>query len=310
MKRRNFLLALTTFSGLGLAIASDYAARSLRHRYLAYKYPLEFKICSPFSRTTSSPQLRFVAVGDIGTGDNHQYEVAKAINCYFNANPFPLVLLTGDNIYDHGEINKINSTFEIPYHHLLKQQVKFYAALGNHDILTNNGVEQINYQRLNMSGRYYTFTKQNVQFFVLDTNPEAPWSKQLNWLESGLAKSTQPWKVVYGHHPLYSSGYYGTNLELIKRLEPLFARYGVQLYLNGHEHHYERTKPIKGTTYLTCGTGGAELRPVGKSNWTAFSVSQFSFAAIEVYPERLEICGIDTDGNIFDRATLSQQSST
>lgn len=125
-----------------------------------------------------------------------------------------------------------------------------------------------------------------------------------------LAYKYPSWKIVSGHHPLYSSGYYGTNLELIKRLEPLFARYRVQLYLNGHEHHYERTKPIKGTTYLTCGTGGAELRPVGKSDWTDFSVSQWSFAAIEVYPERLEICGIDTDGNIFDRATLLQQLST
>ncbi|MGL6343820.1 MAG: metallophosphoesterase [Waterburya sp.] len=301
MKRRNFI-ALATFSGLGLMIASD--------RYLAEQYPLKFKICSPLSRTTSHPQLRFVAVGDVGTGDTNQYEVAKAINCYFNANPFSLVLLTGDNIYPHGEIDKIHQTFEIPYHDLLKQQVKFYAAIGNHDILTNNGVEQINYQEFNMSGRYYTFIKQNVQFFVLDTNPEASWSKQLNWLENSLAKSTQPWKVVYGHHPLYSSGYYGTNLELIKRLEPLFSRYGVQLYLNGHEHHYERTKPIKGTTYLTCGTGGAELRPVGKSDWTAFSVSQFGFAALEVYPKRLEISGIDTDGNIFDRATISQQSLT
>jgi Calcineurin-like phosphoesterase len=301
VKRRNFL-ALTAFSSLGLVVGSD--------RYLAYKYPLKFKTCSQFYRATFSPQLRFVAVGDVGTGDNHQYTVAKAINCYFNVNPFALVLLTGDNIYDKGEIDKINPTFEIPYHDLLKRQIKFYATIGNHDILTNNGVDQSNYQGFNMPGGYYTFTKKNVQFFVLDTNPEASWSKQLNWLETSLAKSTQPWKIVSGHHPLYSSGYYGTNLELIKRLEPLFARYEVQLYLNGHEHHYERTKPIKGTTYLTCGTGGAELRPVGKSNWTDFSVSQWGFAAIEVYPKRLEICGIDTNGKIFDRAIISQQSST
>jgi hypothetical protein len=306
VKRRDFI-ALTAFSGLGLVVGSDYAVRILKHRYLAYKYPLKFKTCPQFAHATSSPQLRFVAVGDTGTGDNHQYAVAKTISCYFNVNPFSLVLLTGDNIYAKGEIDKIHSTFEIPYHDLLKRQVKFYATIGNHDILTNNGVEEINYKKFNMSGRYYTFTRKNVQFFVLDTNPEASWSKQLNWLENSLAKSTQSWKIVSGHHPLYSSGYYGTNLELIKRLEPIFSRYGVQLYLNGHEHHYERTKPIKGTTYLTCGTGGAELRPVGKSDWTAYSVSQWSFAAIEVYPERLEICGIDTNGKIFDRATILQQ---
>jgi hypothetical protein len=303
VKRRNFLIALAAFSGLGVAVKSDH--------YLASKYPLQFKTCSSqFSRTDSSPQLRFVAVGDVGTGDINQYTVAKAMDCYFDANPFPLALFTGDNIYYYGEITKIKQTFEIPYQNLLQQKVKFYAAIGNHDIMTNNGVDQINYQQFNMQGRYYTFTKNNAQFFVLDTNPEASWLEQLNWLENSLAKSTKPWKIVSGHHPLYSSGYYGTNLELIKRLEPLFSRYGVQLYLNGHEHHYERTKPIEGTTYLTCGTGGAELRPVGKSDWTAYSVSQFAFAAIEVYREHLEIRGIDTNGNIFDHANISQKLST
>ena len=300
MKRRNFL-GLTALGSLGLALGS--------HRYRAYKYPLEFQACSSFSTPTSLPQLRFVAVGDVGTGDNHQYSVAKTISCYSNVNPCSLVLLTGDNIYEYGEISKVHDTFEIPYRNLLQQQVKFYAAIGNHDILTNNGVDEINYQDFNMQGRYYTFTQKNVQFFALDTNPEAPWQKQLGWLEANLSKSTQPWKIVFGHHPVYSSGKHGTNPELIKLLAPLFSRYGVQLYLNGHDHHYERTNPLQGTTYLTCGAG-AKLRPVGKSDWTAYSVSKLSFAAIEVYPERLEIQGIDHQGNIFDRSTIYQQSLT
>nr|WP_263858081.1 metallophosphoesterase [Waterburya agarophytonicola] len=286
---------------MGLALGS--------HRYRAYQYPLKFQACSSFPAPKSSPQLRFVAVGDVGTGDNHQYSVAKTISCYSNLNPFPLVLLTGDNIYEYGETAKIHDTFEIPYRDLLQQQVKFYAAIGNHDILTNNGVDEINYQDFNMQGRYYTFTRKNVQFFALDTNPEASWQKQLTWLENNLAKSTKPWKIVFGHHPVYSSGEHGTHLSLVKQLTPLFSRYGVQLYLNGHDHHYERTNPLQGTTYLTCGAG-AKLRPVGKSDWTAYSVSKLSFAAIEVYPERLEIQGIDTKGNIFDHATIYQRSLT
>lgn len=300
MKRRNFL-GLTALGSLGLALGS--------HRYLSYKYPLKFQACSSFTRATSSPQLRFVAVGDVGTGDNYQYSVAKTISCYSNVNPFPLVILTGDNIYEYGEITKIHSTFEIPYQNLLQQQVKFYAAVGNHDILTNNGIDEINYQDFNMQGRYYTFTQKNVQFFALDTNPEAPWQEQLGWLEANLSKSTRPWKIVFGHHPVYSSGKHGTNKELIELLAPLFSRYGVQLYLNGHDHDYERTNPLQGTTYLTCGAG-AKLRPVGKSDWTAYSVSQLSFAVIEVYPERLEIQGIDNEGNIFDRAAINRRSLT
>jgi hypothetical protein len=75
------------------------------------------------------------------------------------------------------------------------------------------------------------------------------------------------------------------------------------LYFSGHEHHYERTNPIKGTTYLICG-GGAGTRKVDKSSFTAYSDSILSFASIEVYGDRLQILGIDTKGNIFDRQTL------
>ena len=85
----------------------------------------------------------------------------------------------------------------------------------------------------------------------------------------------------------------------------MFARYDVQLYLNGHDHNYERTEPIKGTTYVTCGNG-AKLRDVGESEWTAYSVSRLGFAAVEVYSDRLKILGISTNGEIFDRAIISQ----
>ncbi|WP_072013935.1 metallophosphoesterase [Myxosarcina sp. GI1] len=296
MKRRK-LLALGGLGGLWLALGG--------HTYLSIQYPLEYKTCPRFKSRSTNLLSSFVAVGDVGTGDNRQYGVAKTMSCFFAANPFPAVLLLGDNIYEHGEIEKIEDTFEIPYRELREQKVKFYAAIGNHDIETKNGEDQIRYAEFNMDGRYYTFERGNVQFFALDTNPEAPWSEQLTWLEKKLAKSQKPWKVVFGHHQMYSSGKYGVNHELIERLTPLFSRYGVQLYLNGHEHHYERTKPIEGTTYLTCGNG-AKLRDVGESDWTAYSLSRLGFAVVEVHSDRLEILGVGTNGQIFDRGVISR----
>ena len=68
----------------------------------------------------------------------------------------------------------------------------------------------------------------------------------------------------------------------------LLERYGVQLYLNGHDRNYERTEPIVGTNYLTCGAG-AKLRPVGKSDWTAHSVVKLSFITVDIYPQQLYI---------------------
>ena len=295
MKRRK-LLSLATTSGLGLALGS--------HRYLSWQFPLTYNNCPAIAPLNSSPQLRFVVLGDVGTGSKTQYRVARTLSCYSQINPFPLVLLVGDNIYEYGEIEKIKATFELPYQQLLEQKVQFQAVLGNHDIKTNNGEDQLAYPLFNMQGRYYSFDRPNVRFFALDTNPEAPWEEQLAWLKRELATTTQPWKIVFGHHQIYSSGKYGIDRGLIDKLTPLFSQYGVQLYINGHEHYYERTKSIEGTTYLTSGAG-AKLRSVGNSDWTAYSVSRLSFTVIEVYDDRLEVFGIGTDGKVFDRGEVA-----
>jgi 3',5'-cyclic AMP phosphodiesterase CpdA len=159
-----------------------------------------------------------------------------------------------------------------------------------------------------MKGRFYTFSREPVQFFVLDTNHNADWKTQLPWLEQELSRSNAKWKVVFGHHPIYSSGSYGTNQAFIKSLTPLFQKHGVQLYINGHDHNYERTRSINNTTYLVCGAG-AGLRPVGRSEWTEHSASVLSFAAYEVYPDRIEISGIGTDNRVFDSGVIKLQTT-
>ena len=251
--------------------------------------------------------LRFVSVADTGTGTKGQYAVANAMNFYHQQNPYNLVVLAGDNIYNNGEIEKINEVFERPYQPLLKNGVKFHACLGNHDIRTDNGVPQVKYPGFNMQGRYYTFSQNKVQFFALDTNDNADWKNQLIWLDKELSLSKAPWKVVFGHHPIYSSGHYGSNTSFIKTFTPLFKKYNVQLYINGHEHHYERTRAIDGTTYLICGAGAGN-RPVGRSQWTEYSTSDLSFAAYDVYADRMEVSGIDTKNRIFDRGVIKLNS--
>jgi 3',5'-cyclic AMP phosphodiesterase CpdA len=219
-----------------------------------------------------------------------------------------LVILAGDNIYNNGEIEKISAVFEQPYQVLLQNGVKFQACLGNHDIRTANGDPQVRYAGFNMPGRYYTFGRGDVQFFALDTNHNADWKTQLSWLEQELSRSNAPWKIVFGHHQIYSSGHYGLNQPFIETLTPIFQKYRVQLYINGHDHHYERSQSIKGTTYLICGAGGG-TRSVGRSQWTAYSASQLSFAAYEVYSDRLIIKGIGTDNSVFDQGIIPLQSA-
>ncbi len=252
------------------------------------------------------PLLRFVSVADTGTGAVGQYAVAAAMTRYHQLKPYELVILAGDNIYTNGEMEKIDAVFEKPYQALLKQGVKFQACLGNHDIRTDNGNRQVRYPGFNMSGRYYTFRRGDVQFFALDTNHNADWKAQLAWLEQELSGSDAPWKVVFGHHQIYSSGQYGLNQPFIQTLTPLFQKHRVQLYINGHEHSYERTRPINGTSYVICG-GGAGTRPVGRSQWTAYSAERLSFAAYEVYREHIIVSGIGSDNQVFDRGMIPLQ---
>ncbi|MFM6037373.1 MAG: metallophosphoesterase family protein [Sphaerospermopsis kisseleviana] len=295
MKRREFLV-LGGLSGLFSGLfAGKFVGENSKNSFLETAIAVN-----------SHPKdllLRFVSVADTGTGAKGQYAVARAMNFYHQKNPYNLVILAGDNIYNNGEIEKIEAVFERPYQPLLKKGVKFYACLGNHDIRTDNGVPQVNYPGFNMQGRYYTFLRDNVQFFALDTNGNADWKNQLIWLEKELSLSKAAWKIVFGHHPIYASGVYGSNPNFIKTFTPLFQKYGVQLYINGHEHHYERTRSINGTTYLICGAGAGN-RSVGRSEWTEYSTSNLSFAAYDVYADRIEVSGIGTNNRVFDRGLI------
>ena len=258
-----------------------------------------------------SEPFRFAAIGDMGTGKEGQYAVAKAMSQRWQSAAFPLVLTTGDNIYPSGEIEKVNEVFERPYAELLQNDVQFYATLGNHDFQTKMGADELAYPGYNMPARHYTFTQQSVQFFALDTNlaymdgerGKMFWQSQLRWLRAALGRSRAPWKVVFAHHTIYSSGHHGSSERLIEELSPLFARHGVQLYINGHDHHYERTEPIEGTTYVTTGNG-AKLRPVGSSDWTAYASSQLGFNTFEVYPNRMVVSAVDTDNAVYDEAVV------
>ncbi|MBU7583725.1 MAG: metallophosphoesterase [Nostoc sp. TH1S01] len=300
LKRRQFL----SLGSLG-AIGTGILGWTLAHHN---SYTDDF-VATAAKPAKKDLLLRFVSVADTGTGAKGQYAVAEAMNFYHKQNPYNLVVLAGDNIYNNGEIEKIGAVFERPYQPLLKKGVKFQACLGNHDIRTANGEPQLKYAGFNMQGkRYYTFRRNQVQFFALDTNNNADWKKQLPWLEQELSRSDAPWKVVFGHHPIYASGVYGSNPEFIKVFTPLFQKYGVQLYINGHEHHYERTKSINGTTYLITG-GGAGTRPVGRSEWTEYSASSLSFAAYEVYADRIEVQAIGTDKRVFDQGVIPIKSA-
>ncbi len=261
----------------------------------------------PAARQPDAP-LRFLAIADSGSGNSNQRAVADRMAELHGRQPVDLVVMGGDNIYPDGNLGRAKKTFSDPYRSLLTSGVPFHAVLGNHDIRTANGTPQVTYQPFGMKGRWYTLRRGPVEFFMLDTNVNADWGRQLPWLTQALASSVTPWKVVVGHHPIYSAGHYGNDKSAIRRLTPLFQKYGVQLYINGHEHNYERTKPINGTTYLIVGGAGAWLRPVRPNSRTAKAISTYSFAELQANQNQLTIQAWDLKGKLIDRAVLQRRA--
>src|ERR1700676_1096959 len=245
--------------------------------------------------------VRFAVIGDMGTGEAPQYEVAQRMLEFHQKFPFSFTIMLGDNIYGGKTPADLKKKFETPYMPLLDAGVQFYASLGNHDD-TNERF----YKFFNMNGQqYYSYKKGNVQFFALDSDYLAP--KQLAWLEKELANSGTDWKICYFHHPLYSSGaFHGSSTELRAVPEPMFIKYGVNVVFSGHDHVYERVKPQKGIYYFVEGASG-ELRlgNLKKTDMTAVGYDRDrSFLSVEISGDDLHFQAISRTGMTVYSGTI------
>lgn len=194
--------------------------------------------------------------------------------------------------------------FERPYATLLSAGVNFYASLGNHD-----RPEQTAYAPFNMGGRYYSFQPRSasVRFFALDSNDMD--DAQLTWLEEGLADSGSDWKIVFFHHPIYSSGKeYGPDLALRARLEPVFTRHGVDVAFAGHAHFYERIEPQNGVQYFISGNGGKLRR--GNIRRTGITEAGFDqgrgFMLVSIEGDQMRFQARDDRGRIVDQGVITR----
>lgn len=259
---------------------------------------------SDLSLPNRRDSLKFAAMGDNGTGDRAQYEVARQMAAWREKLPYEMVIMLGDNMYGSQQPRDFVLKFETPYKPLLDAGVMFYASLGNHDSQTNRF-----YKPWNMNGeRYYAYSKKNVRFFALDSDYMDP--KQLQWLENELKNAREAWKICYFHHPLYSDGgRHGSEVELRVVLEPLFVKYGVNVVYSGHDHLYERLKPQKGIYYFVSGSAG-ELRrgDLRRSEMTAAGYDQDqSFMLNEIAGDELHFQVVTRTGRTVDSGTLPRQ---
>jgi 3',5'-cyclic AMP phosphodiesterase CpdA len=249
---------------------------------------------------------RFAVIGDSGTGDREQNEIAQRMLSFQDQVKFDFVIMLGDNIYGGHSASDFARKFEQPYKPLLDRGVKFYASLGNHD---DPNVER-QYKPFNMNGqRYYKFKRGDIAFFVLDSNYMDP--AQLTWIEEQLRDSGEKWKIAYFHHPLFNAGkHHGADVDLRAQLMPLFKKYGVNAVFSGHEHVYERLKPVNDIYFFVLGSSGKLMTNDFRSTAElddSFDSDQ-TFMLVEVAGDQLHFQVISRQGRTIDSGTYSRQA--
>lgn len=273
--------------------ASTLAVSATADGRLDVKLPLDQK------------SVRFAVIGDNGTGEKPEYEIADEMEAYRKAVNYDFVLMMGDNIYGRHRASDFERKFETPYKPLLDAGVKFYACLGNHD-----DAGETFYKPFNMNGqRYYSFKKSDVQFFALDSNYMD--ATQLDWIQQQLSSSNAKWKIAYFHHPLYSDGrFHGPDVDLRNQLMPIFEKNGVNVVMSGHEHIYERFKPEGGIYFFVLGNSG-ELRYGNLRKGSTIMASGFdtdrTFMVVEISGDKLYFQTISRTGQTVDSGVLQRQ---
>jgi hypothetical protein len=263
------------------------------------------------SSTASAQELRlpnkagsvkFAVIGDSGEPSSGQTRVAQQLAAWRERFRYEFALMVGDNLYGTERPKDYETKFSRPYKALIDGGVKFYASLGNHD---DGG--QINYKLFNMNGqKYYSFKPgTGVRFFALDSNYID--QKQLAWLDEELGASGSDWKIVFFHHPLYSSGATHGSADAQRQvLEPMLLKHGVNVAFTGHEHFYERLMPQKGVAYFIIGSS-SKLRKgdLRQSALTAYgNDTDYAFMLAEIVGDELYYQTISDKGITLDAGSI------
>jgi hypothetical protein len=250
--------------------------------------------------------LKFAVLGNSGTGERAQYQLAEQMEILHGRFKYDRVVLVGSNLLGSERPQDYQKKFELPYNPLLDAGVMFHAALGPGD-----DPNERSYQLFNMGGkRYYTFSPSpDVSFFALDSNIVDPY--QIQWLEQQLQASSAAWKIAFFHHPLYSSGAgQKSHLDLRNLLEPLLVKYNVSVVLSGQGGFYERVKPQKGIAYFVVGSGG-QLQPGSLDKSSTITAKGFdndqAFLVVEIVGDEMFYNAISRLGRVVDSGVVRRR---
>jgi tartrate-resistant acid phosphatase type 5 len=269
--------------------------------------------------------LNFLVFGDWGRkGERDQVEVAAQMAKAAGEANAKFVISVGDNFYENGVTSATDELWRLSFeqvYHAAPLQIPWHVILGNHDYHGNCDA-QLEYAktspRWKMPARYYLQTHAiapgvTADFFYLDTTPmvksyysnarmrdhvlsqDVP--KQIAWFKAALAQSTAQWKIVFGHHPVYSGGGHGNTPELIKSILPLLHEYKVQAYFNGHDHDLQHL--LAGEVNLFDTGAGSSFTPTLLTKRSRFAAASSGFTAVGLQADKMAVRMIDNNGKLL-----------
>jgi hypothetical protein len=225
---------------------------------------------APPTPVVAPPPVNVVAAGDIADCGSDGLLFPDAARTAMLVAPTDLTVLTlGDNTYPIGAPAEFSACFHSTWGRF-KDRIR--PSPGNHDYLTTDADGYFDYFGAAAGPErrgYYSYDLGGWHFIALNSNVNAgPGSPQYAWLQADLAASAHVLcTVAYWHHPVFSSGPHGNNLQMAEIYRLLHAA-GIELVLVGHDHVYERfapqdangePDPVRGVRSFTVGTGGARL---------------------------------------------------
>ena len=255
--------------------------------------------------------LRFIVGGDC-RGNWAQRDKMFSIISEFNPD---FMLLLGDLVTSGCNQTQWDSFFKSLQDYLYSRNliIPVIPCLGNHEENATNYYEQFS---LPGNEQWYSLDIGESVYIVVLNSEADPAGEQLEWLENDLkVHENYTWKFAMFHRPLFSSSKHGCWIEGQQHWCPLFDKYHVDIVFSGHDHNYERSKPInwtasktfpqrsysRGTMYVVSAGLGAPLYTSGSSWWTAYSQSVYHFVMVDVFINgTLNLQAKDCWGTTFD----------
>lgn len=308
---------------IALGIGTYIGYKLLKKTYKHGCYQLKNDVLPINLKPYSSEHTQFIAVGDVGTGNDDQLEVSNAMAKVCEKSGCDLVLLLGDNFYPSGVNSPTDPQFESKFEMVYqKLKIPFFVVLGNHDV-KQDALSQVMYSLKSdywkMPNFQYDFMTMNATFYGVNTNCPLGFEmlrRDINQ-EKIVYKSNKknvPWKIVFGHHSVYSNGTHGDSNILVRSFWSWFLEDKIDLYLAGHNHNLAHFKiDNSNIDYVISGAGGANYRSTDeRRNLTEseannlFTFNDIGFVWFDITFKKLLMRFYDSNGNVLYEYTKTK----